>query len=61
MGCSKRTPLHEAAQRGHYEVTKLLIDKDAKTDIRETIDNHTPAELAFLNKHHDVRDFVSIM
>jgi len=54
MGCSKRTPLHEAAQHGHYAVTKLLLDKSAITDIRETIENHTPAELAFLYKHHEV-------
>ena len=51
---NKRTALHEAAQFGHYEVAKLLVDHKASLDIRETVTNNTPAELASLHKHHEV-------
>ena len=51
---NKRTALHEAAQFGYYEVAKLLVDHKANPDIRETITNNTPAELASIHKHHKV-------
>lgn len=51
---NKRTVLHEAAQFGFYDVVKLLLDHKANPDVRETITNNTPAELASLHKHHKV-------
>ena len=51
---NKRSALHEAAQLGYYEVAKLLLDHKANPDIRETVTNNTPAELASLHKHHKV-------
>jgi len=54
MDVSKRTALHEAAQFGHYETAKLLLDHKANLDIRENVNNNTPAELATLHKHHEV-------
>ena len=50
----KRTPLHEAAQFGFYDVAKLLLEHKANLDIRETTTNNTPAELASLHKHDEV-------
>lgn len=57
MCVSKRTPLHEAAQFGHYETAKLLLDHKANLDTRENVNNNTPAELASLHKHHKVSEY----
>ncbi len=32
-----RTPLHLAAEKGHPEIIKLLIDKGAKVDIKDNV------------------------
>ena len=61
MGINKRTALHEAAQFGFYEVAKLLLEHKADPDIRDTITNNSPAELASLHKHHKVSSVAFIV
>lgn len=40
------TPLHIAAEMGHIEIVKYLIDKGADPEIRNRGDNNTPLDLA---------------
>lgn len=39
---SHSTPLHQAVVGGHKSVVRLLIDRGARQDIRDTIWNGTP-------------------
>ena len=39
---SHATPLHQAIAAGHFEVAKLLIERGARLDIKDTIFNGTP-------------------
>jgi ankyrin repeat protein len=36
------TPLHHAALRGHLDVVRALVERGARTDMRDTIYNATP-------------------
>jgi ankyrin repeat protein len=39
---SHATPLHQAVWAGHVEVVRLLVERGARLDIRDTIYNSTP-------------------
>jgi len=53
-----RTPLHIAAEEGHYEMVKLLISHGAGVDIRDT-GSQTPSDLALVRGHRDVVKLLS--
>jgi ankyrin repeat protein len=36
------TPLHHAALRGHLDVVRALVDRGARTDMRDAIYDATP-------------------
>src|SRR5208282_2538923 len=45
-----KTPLHCAAQNGHLDVVKLLLDHKADVNAESTIDG-TPLNIVFDNEH----------
>ena len=45
-GHSHSTPLHQAAAAGHLQLARLLVDRGARLDLRDTMWNATPAEWA---------------
>jgi hypothetical protein len=50
-GHSHSTPLHQAAGYGHLEMAKLLVERGARLDWKDTMWGATPAEWA----HHEGR------
>jgi ankyrin repeat protein len=40
------TPLHKAAAGGHDKVVRLLVERGARLDIKDTLWNATPADWA---------------
>ena len=52
------TPLHSAADQGHLEIVKYLIEKGAKIDPKNK-DGHTPHFLAAKNDHYFVVDYLT--
>ena len=48
-GHSHATPLHQAAAKGHDDVVQLLIERGARTDLKDILWHATPAEWA----HHE--------
>src|SRR5579872_566329 len=48
-GHSHTTPLHQAAAKGHDDVVQLLIERGARTDLKDILWHATPAEWA----HHE--------
>ena len=46
--------LHMAAENGHYEIAKTLIDHDAEVDCKTIDHNLTPLLLAVKNKNKDI-------
>lgn len=49
--CNKngRTPLHWAAERGNLSAVQTLLERGARTDIREEKTNMTPLDIAKMN------------
>ena len=45
-GHSHTTPLHQAAAKGHEEVVRLLLERGAKTDLKDILWHATPADWA---------------
>ena len=45
-GHSHSTPLHQAAGNGHLDVVKLLVERGAKTDVKDILFGGTPADWA---------------
>ncbi len=44
VGChSHSTPLHQAALAGHLDVVQLLVERDARLDLKDTLFQGTPA------------------
>jgi hypothetical protein len=50
----ERTALSFAADRGHLEITRLLIDHGADVNAKDTFYGATPLDLALHHKHVDV-------
>jgi Ankyrin repeats (3 copies) len=50
---SGQTPLTQAARNGNYAVVKLLIEKGAKLEVRDT-DGRTPLSWAIKNGHETI-------
>lgn len=50
-GHSQSTPLHQAALAGHLDVARLLIERGARLDCKDTLWHGTPADWA----HHQGR------
>jgi ankyrin repeat protein len=43
VGChSHSTPLHQAALAGHLEVVRLLVERGARMDLKDTLFQGTP-------------------
>jgi len=45
-GHSHTTPLHQAAAAGHHEVVRLLVEHDARLDLKDILWQATPADWA---------------
>jgi len=45
-GHSQSTPLHQAALAGHLDVVRLLVERGARVDLKDTLWHSTPAEWA---------------
>jgi hypothetical protein len=45
-GHSHTTPLHQAAGAGHADVVRLLVERDARLDLKDVLWQATPAEWA---------------
>ena len=45
-GHSHGTPLHQASGYGHLDLVRLLVERGARLDLRDTLWNATPAEWA---------------
>lgn len=52
------TPLHQAALAGHEAVVRLLVERGARLDIKDTIWQTTPAGWATHGGKHDVEAFL---
>ncbi|MCI0640078.1 MAG: ankyrin repeat domain-containing protein [Gemmataceae bacterium] len=55
---SGETPLHTSAKMGHLGVVKLLLEKGAIVDSRETVFSHTPLHAAAENGHEHIIDLL---
>jgi ankyrin repeat protein len=52
------TPLHQAALAGHEAVVRLLVDRGARLDIRDTIYNGTPLGWALYGERPAIADYL---
>jgi ankyrin repeat protein len=52
------TPLHQAALAGHSEVARLLVERGARRDIRDTTFQGTPAGWARHGGHAGLGEFL---
>lgn len=57
-GHSHATPLHQAALGGHLEAVKLLVERGARTDMRDIHHGATPLDWARYGGHADVVAFL---
>lgn len=53
---SHATPLHNAISAGRDDVVKLLLDRGARTDIRDTIFHGTPLDWALYCKQPEIAE-----
>ena len=54
------TPLHQAAFRGHTDVVRLLVERGARTDIRDTIHKGTPLDWALHGGREQVAAYLRL-
>ena len=52
QGSENQTPLHEAAQEGHFEVAKYLIEKGAKVNAKNKLEE-TPIHKAVKSNENE--------
>jgi hypothetical protein len=52
------TPLHQAALAGHDAVVRLLVERGARLDIKDTIYQGTPLEWAEYGGRHEIARFL---
>lgn len=57
-GHSHSTPLHQAALGGHLEAVKLLVERGARTNIRDIHHDVTPLDWARYGKQHEVAEYL---
>jgi peptide-methionine (S)-S-oxide reductase len=58
-GChAHSTPLHQAAVAGHTEVVRLLVERGARLDIRDTLYNGTPLAWAEFGGQRSIADYL---
>ena len=57
-GHSHSTPLHQAAAAGRLEMARLLVERGARLDLRDTMWNATPAEWAAHEKKSEVEEYL---
>jgi ankyrin repeat protein len=60
-GHSHATPLHQAALGGHLDAVRLLIERGARTDIRDIHHDNTPLEWARYGKQDTVAKYLENM
>ena len=58
QGHSHSTPLHQAAGMDHLEVTRLLVERGARTDLRDVHWNGTPLDWALHGKREAVAEYL---
>lgn len=52
------TPLHQAALRNHLGVVKLLVERGAPLDVRDTVHNGTPLGWAIHGRRMEVAEYL---
>lgn len=52
------TPLHHAALHGHADVVRLLVERGARTDLRDTTYHATPLGWARHSGHDDIAEWL---
>lgn len=57
-GHSHSTPLHQAAGNGHLAVVKLLIERGAKTDVKDILFRGAPADWAQYGGKEEVEAYL---
>ena len=55
---SHATPLHQAALANHASVVRLLVERSARLDIRDTIYQGTPLDWAVYAGHTALADYL---
>jgi ankyrin repeat protein len=55
---SHSTPLHQAVWSNHLDVVKLLVERGARLDVRDTIHQGTPLDWADYGERTEVADFL---
>jgi ankyrin repeat protein len=55
------TPLHQAALAGHDAVVRLLVERGARLDIKDTIYQSDPAGWATHAGHREIADYLTTM
>ena len=59
IGChSHSTPLHQAALAGHLQVVELLVERDARLDLKDIIWRGTPADWARHARKMEIDEFL---
>lgn len=55
---SHTTPLHQAVWSGHLDVVRLLVERGARLDVRDTIHGATPLGWAEYGRRTEVADYL---
>ena len=52
------TPLHQAVWSNHESVVRLLVERGARLDMRDTVYDGTPLDWAIYGKHEALADYL---
>ena len=55
---SHATPLHQAALAGHLEIARILVEHEARTDLKDNRHGATPLGWAEYAGHSDLAQFL---